>query len=343
MHTASWRSLYDITKEDSGALSVEDRKVFCSGICSVLMLLPTDDCHQAIAALSEPVLLKIENALKMLEPTKQDRNSSQSSQPHFTALSEDVQILSTIIYSFHNHNFNCEINEFDYSSVENNGNIQNPLRSLLQTSWPALSHIALTYSWNERIASSLFDLLRAAVSIYHNGASPSNFLNELNKLATAILDKSSPEAHANTIVSLIDYVTSVTDAYGPLADKEQIVHESTASIPGTQFSADLEVSLYLAINASKFLSSQTQAPDIISGIIKLCCVCMKSCPKTLLNLPVVPGEQGKDGQLLARIIERSLVGVSEQEVDVARQSMLFLRDLVCLLFFHAIGPFSVFA
>jgi len=318
-----------MTTDVSCGVSVEDRKVFCNGICSVLKLLQPNDCNQAIVGLSEPALHTIDMILKDEEHMKQARPSSTSSSPYFTRVSEEIQILSTILKSFHGHTFSSDINESDFSALESKER-DHPLRKLLQLAWPSLCHIAMNYSWNDRIASSLFELLQVAASMNPSGIASSNFLSDLNGLASIILEKASSELHANTVISLIEYAACVADVYGPNADREGSMNESLSSATKTGISTDLETSLYLAVNASKFISSQTQAPDVTSCILKLCSTYIKSCPKILLNLPVVAGEQGKDGQLLAQIIERALMGVTEKEVDVAKQSMLFLRDLVCL-------------
>jgi hypothetical protein len=269
----------------------------------------------------------MDSLIKIEQPTEHSTHVSSLSEQNLKCISEEIQILSIIINKFHSKAANFDTNTNEH--FEDHEGVRLPLQNLLHVAWPCLCHVAKNYSWYEPIASSLFELLQATVMITDFGPTSPHVLGDFNELVSTILAKSSADSHGNTVISMIEYVYRLVDVFGARADAELKIDNSMSFLHNqSTFRAPIEAALHLAVNASKLTSSHDHNPDVSSGIFKLFSACIKSCPKILLNLPLVVGDHRRDGHLLAQIIERALTAVTDKEVDVAKQSMLFLRNTV---------------
>ena len=344
IQTDLWKESYVDANSEANKIKINDRIALCSGICRVLVILPSKQCSPSLNALAQPTIESVEDITNYTEGCKkktgENSNDYNLSIHVLSRIAEEIMILSTMIRTFNNATSkNNDI--LTDSSVH-------PLFTVLKRLWPCLSYAAEKYSWNEFISSAMSEFLIASICI-KDDSSAKTFFTDICQVATTIIKKVTQAQSVASLVPILDFIKCAIETYGRIAESEKSYSSTRTLLDNKEdkkVGRIIEQLIYLSYDSvqASYLWNDAQAIakinfsvkikekkhvnhgnlDAQSGMFSILMSCVQRCPVLLINLLPNAGEKG----IFFNLIDSALIILNEKQSGVVRNAILFMKEVV---------------
>uniref|UniRef100_A0A7S1VM81 Uncharacterized protein n=1 Tax=Grammatophora oceanica TaxID=210454 RepID=A0A7S1VM81_9STRA len=342
-----WEASYKACNRP-GTLTLEDRLNFCTGMCHVFAALPTPE-HRAkpYRAFALPTLQCLR---AMLTTATSNGVTNGHLAPYLARIAGEIKILATMISNFH--------------AASSTG--KNPSIELLREAWPSLLIGAEAFSGDREVSEALSTLLIACIPERMETAEDIGVLREVSTLASIIVNTSSGNQD-EALSAVLDVISQVIAVHGASIDNAINTILDNNGVSQSSISEDagrcIESLLLKTIGATKDklgaawtrpkeqgqgqtavesksrgssgeLSLQDQKPtstSALSSIFNVLETIARCCPAFLTHLPAASGKDQETDRLLHRAMESAISSVTETDVDLVRNALLFLKSTVEVL------------
>ena len=132
-------------------IAIEDREVLCSGLCAVIVSLPSEQWSASLDALAEPIISCLNVVMREADQVKGSEGTEGQPESNAAAimkrLSNEICLLAAVVKQF------IKADASKNFTGEEKANIiachRSALVSLLHKSWPSLTHVGEKYCSNE--------------------------------------------------------------------------------------------------------------------------------------------------------------------------------------------------
>lgn len=141
LFVGGWESSYAACNR-AGALSINDRISFATGVCHVFASLPPEQRTSPYHSFSLPTINCLKSMLGMADKHLSGKLDGQLNQV-FSRMADEITLLSSILMSFQSALTNEEGGRHPLQSKED------PRLVVLHEAWPFISHAAKSFGYNK--------------------------------------------------------------------------------------------------------------------------------------------------------------------------------------------------
>jgi len=308
-------------------IAIEDREMLCSGLCSVIVSLPSEQWNASLDALAQPILSCLNVVTKEADQVTGSAGEAGQREnivaPIMNRLSNEIRLLAAVV--------RCFI-QADVSQIFSGGNRaiviarhRNALVSLLHKSWIYLTHIGRKYCSYEVIATSIGQLLTDSLSLY-GSEEELPLLLEITGLAKTSLSVVAKAKNPTSLVPLLSFMQKFMYLHG--SNIEPSPRNNAINEPIQVMAKNLMLISYGAVRSCKTSQDNDVSQGIASPMFDTLSSCAKKCPIFLLTL-------SRDSQPLGEVIRSSIesapMTLKSNEMDIVLSSINFLKELVSSL------------
>mmetsp|Transcript_1798 Transcript_1798/g.3860 ORF Transcript_1798/g.3860 Transcript_1798/m.3860 type:complete len:1156 (-) Transcript_1798:61-3528(-) len=319
----AWKMPY--TRQQNGMCSViaiEDREVLCSGMCAVIVSLPSEQWLASLDALAQPILSCLNVVTKEADRVTIGAGAAGAGQrghdvaPIMNRLSNEIRLLAAVVRCFIqadvSQNFSME------SRAKVIAHHRNALVSLLHKSWPCQTHIAKKYCSHEVIATSIGQLLTNSLSLY-GSEMELPLLIEITGLAKISLSAVVKAKSPPSLVPFLSFMQKFIHLHGSKIEpnpRNNAIHEAIQNV-----AKNLMLMSYEGVR-----NDVTQV--VASPMFDTLSTCAKQCPIFLL---ILSRDSQPDGEVIRSSIEAAPMTLKSNEMDIVLSTVRFLKELVSSL------------
>lgn len=158
--TVAWKMPYTCEQ-----VTIEDRELLCSGLCSVIISLPSDQWHSSLDSLTQPIHSCLNTVTREAEMMTGSAGAAEGKLDDkidaiMSKLSNEIRLLAAVVRCFSKADTAKNFFEDDRSKMISSS--RNALVSLLHKSWPCLLHVGkkfTSYEVSERGVRTRFHCL----------------------------------------------------------------------------------------------------------------------------------------------------------------------------------------
>eukprot|EP00578_Thalassiosira_sp_NH16_P025166 CAMPEP_0181087580 /NCGR_PEP_ID=MMETSP1071-20121207/6347_1 /TAXON_ID=35127 /ORGANISM="Thalassiosira sp., Strain NH16" /LENGTH=1183 /DNA_ID=CAMNT_0023169475 /DNA_START=176 /DNA_END=3724 /DNA_ORIENTATION=- len=311
----AWRTPYTNQQID---ITVEDREMLCSGLCSVIISLAPQQWIPSLDALTQPILSCLnvitKEAHQITSNSGNARQRESDVAPIINRLSNEIRLLTAVVTCF------IQADVTKNSSGESKAQLvlfrHNALVSLLHKSWPCLTHIAEKYCSYEAIASSIGRILSASLSLSED---EEPLLIEITGLAKTSLSTIVKAKNPASLIPLLTFMQHFINMHGSkieLNPRNNAIHEDVQIV-----AKNLMLMAYQGVRNDVTQGVASPMFDTLSS-------CAKQCPLFLL---ILSRDSQPDGEVIRSSIEAAPATMKSNETDVVLSSTRFLKELASSL------------
>jgi hypothetical protein len=296
--------------------NIDDRKALCTGITSVLAVLPPDQWASSLTTLANPTIECIEILLKSINENRTTADKSKTEE-RVTRMGEEICVLASAIRTFH-----TVAKKQPNSSSEQ---AKTPLLSLLHRVWPSIALIAKTLSTQEVVISSLSEFLLIVISLNDDGKD-TGLLKEASEIAITIMDFASQRHAQCHVMPIMEFVEEMVETFGHLAEAQ--VRTSSPSVIAVEVNQQIHAIVeHLLRKVFHVVQEQSgdENVDALPGFFAVCRACIRRCPSLFFILTITPESTEK---ICTASFNATRLSVASREFDVIRSTLLYLNEAV---------------
>mmetsp|Transcript_14196 Transcript_14196/g.30254 ORF Transcript_14196/g.30254 Transcript_14196/m.30254 type:complete len:1153 (-) Transcript_14196:223-3681(-) len=307
-------------------MAIEDREMLCSGLCSVIISLPSEQWNASLDALAQPILSCLNVVTKEADQLF-DIAGGTGPQENLVALmnrlSNEIRLLAAVVRCF------IEAGASQSYYGENKEGViachRNALVTLLHKSWPCLKHIGEKYCSYEVIATSIGRLLKDTLSLY-GSEEELPLLLEITGLAKTSLRVVAKAKDPSSLVPLLSFMQKFMYIHGSKIEPSPRNNAINETIQVT--AKNLMLISYEAVRSCKSSQDSNVAQNVASPMFDTLSSCAKKCPIFLLGLS---RDSQPVGEVISSSVETAPVTMKSNEMDIVLSSITFLKELVSSL------------
>lgn len=301
-------------------IKLEDREVLCSGMCSVIISLPSEQWIASLDALAQPILSCLNVVTKEADRVASCAGTVEAGQhgvtPIMNRISNEICLLAAIVRCFIHAGVSQNF------SGESKANIiachRSALVSLLHKSWPCMAHIAKKYCYHEVIATSIGQLLTNSLSLY-GSEDELPLLIEITGLAKVSLNVVVKAKNPPSLIPFLSFMQKFIQLHGSKIEpnpRNNAIHEAIQNV-----AKNLMLMSYEGVR-----NDVTQV--VASPMFDTLSTCAKQCPIFLL---ILSRDSQPDGEVICSSIKAAPIVLQSNERDAVSSCVRFLKELVSSL------------
>eukprot|EP00549_Striatella_unipunctata_P021966 CAMPEP_0118704478 /NCGR_PEP_ID=MMETSP0800-20121206/19262_1 /TAXON_ID=210618 ORGANISM="Striatella unipunctata, Strain CCMP2910" /NCGR_SAMPLE_ID=MMETSP0800 /ASSEMBLY_ACC=CAM_ASM_000638 /LENGTH=1184 /DNA_ID=CAMNT_0006606381 /DNA_START=223 /DNA_END=3777 /DNA_ORIENTATION=+ len=337
----AWGGFYR-DEEFTRSVTREDRKAFCSGVCTVLSALPSEKWCQVLSTFASPTIEYLEALTTSLEEAATAGNDESQI---IERISCEIDIVTCIIRSF-----DRALNNSDSLRLLGNDSIaqiQHPSLLIVQRSWPCISHLAKNQGKKEEIAESILSFFRHCIPMLRSQLDTRVLLNEMGTYTKTIGDHMLSQH--GSLDPVTDLILEVLDVFGASLSSIDDVSpaDQPLSVAAGEFLGAFTSWMHQACLSSMGPSwrgnseqMQGQRPfesrtsdsdddvqmqtDAIQGLFQILTKCLQQYPVIMAKIHPHGTPENYGDILLRSALDMAIDSINSNQVDTCRAAMLFL-------------------
>ncbi|KAL7530460.1 hypothetical protein ACHAXR_006117, partial [Thalassiosira sp. AJA248-18] len=347
-------------------IAIEDREMLCSGLCSVIISLPSEQWNASLDALAQPVLSCLNVVTKEADQitakaitgtlvvsvpgTGTAGQHEHLIAPIMNRLSNEMRLLAAVVRYF----IRARVS-MDFSGGNRTAVIachRNALVSLMHKSWPCLTHIAKEYCSHEvskllaqhpsklhlsfnshHFVISLPQVISTSIGMFltdslslYGSEEELPLLLEITGLAKISLSVVVKAKNPASLAPLLSFMQTFMSLHG--SKIEPSPRNNAVHEPIQVMAKNLMLRSYEAVRSCHKTSPDNVSQGVASPMFDTLTCCAKKCPMFLL---VLSRDSQPDGEVIRSSIETAPMTMTSNEMDVALSSIRFLKELVSSL------------
>ena len=161
-----------------------------------------------------------------------------------------------------------------------------------------------------------------------------HLLTKIHEIAVTMIDTVCKGNQVKALDPIMDLVSGIVDAFGPIADTDAqvtgsgVVSDETRKV--REIVQQLTCRSFSVVNA---IGTDAQV-DMLPAMFSICTSSIQRCPILFMTLSAQADSTSQDGQIFVRSITVAFSSIDQKHVDVARTAILYLKEVVSTNVFY---------